>query len=136
MIPRENEDLLSAQKYLSDHHHRSQDGISTKRTLASSKYTVSIVESSYIAVMDDSAQLKKGDLDGKDALQVDLRCNFGKPFVEYSCTLLVKNDQLKDIRYYKLVTSVAMKPKIVDIEVKVKARETTFVKIPVKIAPC
>lgn len=43
----------------------------------------------------------------------DLKCLFGKPFVEYSCTLMVKNELARDIRYYKLVTSVAMKPKIV-----------------------
>ena len=57
-----------------------------------SKYQVSIVESSYISVVDDTAQIKKGEGEGnKDALQIDLRCLFGKPFAEYSCTLMVKN---------------------------------------------
>ena len=42
----------------------------------------------------------------------------------------------RDIRFYKLVTSVAMKPKIIDINVKAKAREIATIKIPIKIAPC
>ena len=105
--------------------------------MAGSKYQVSIVESSYISVMDEIAQIKKGEWEGgKDALQVDFKCLFGKPFVEYSCTLMLKNELAKDIRFYKLVTSVAMKPKIIDINVKAKARETATIKIPIKIAPC
>ena len=41
-----------------------------------------------------------------------------------------------DIRYYKLVTSVAMKPKIVSIPIKCKARQSITTKIPIKNAPC
>jgi|LakMenEpi03Aug12_release.lakeMendotaPanAssembly.Ray.scaffolds.fasta_scaffold1826824_1 hypothetical protein len=41
-----------------------------------------------------------------------------------------------DIRYYKLITSVAMKPKIITIPVKCKARESLTTKIPIKNAPC
>jgi hypothetical protein len=69
-------------------------------------------------------------------MRVDLKCSFGKPFAEYSCTLMVRNDLMKDIRYYKLITCVAMKPKLVSIEVKIKARESTIVRIPIKCAPC
>lgn len=41
-----------------------------------------------------------------------------------------------DIRYYKLITSVAMKPKIVPITIKCKARQSVTTKIPIKNAPC
>jgi hypothetical protein len=100
------------------------------------RYQVSIVESSYISVVDDSVQIRKGELEGRDALQVDLRCLFGKPFVDYSCTLMVRNEAARDVRLYKLTTSVAMKPKIVDLEVRAKARESSLFKLPIKIAPC
>jgi hypothetical protein len=49
---------------------------------------------------------------------------------------MVKNEAARDIRLYKLITSVAMKPKIVEIELRAKARENTSVKIPIKNAPC
>ena len=80
--------------------------------------------------------MKKGELEGRDALVFNLKCLFGKPFGEYSCTLMIKNEHAKDIRYYKIVTSVAMKPKIVDLEFRSKARESMCFKIPIKIAPC
>ena len=63
----------------------------TKRTIPTSKYCASIVESSYISVCDETSELMKTQTEGKDALQIDLRCLFGKPFVEYSCTLMLKN---------------------------------------------
>lgn len=37
---------------------------------------------------------------------------------------------------FKLITSVAMKPKVVEVELRAKAREATSVKIPIKNAPC
>ena len=67
---------------------------------------------------------------------MDLLCSFGKPFNEYTCTMMIKNDILKDIRFYKLVTSVAMRPRIVPISVRTRAQETATVKIPIKVAPC
>ena len=69
-------------------------------------------------------------------MQVNLKCSFGKPFAEYSCTLMLKNDVLKDVRYYKLVTSVAMKPRIIPMMIRCRARENAIAKIPIKIAPC
>jgi hypothetical protein len=36
--------------------------------------------------------------------------------------MMVRNDILKDIRFYKLITSVAMKPKIVPISVRTRAQ--------------
>ena len=76
---------------------------------------MNIVESSYIAVAEESAELPKAQLEGKENINIDLKCLFGKPFTEYTCTLMVKNEVLRDVRYYKLITSVAMKPKIVDM---------------------
>ena len=43
---------------------------------------------------------------------------------------------MMDVRYYKLVTSVAMKPKIVPISIKSKARQSITTKIPIKNVPC
>lgn len=50
--------------------------------------------------------------------------------------MMIKNDLLKDIRFYKLVTSVAMRPRIVPISVRTRAQEIATVKIPIKVAPC
>lgn len=61
---------------------------------------------------------------------------FGKPFGEYSCTLMVRNEAARDVRIYKLMTSVAMKPKIVDLEVRARARESASLSIPIKNVPC
>jgi hypothetical protein len=50
--------------------------------------------------------------------------------------MMIKNDVLKDVRFYKLTTSVAMKPKIIPLSIRTKAQEPITFKIPIKIAPC
>jgi hypothetical protein len=95
---------------------------STKKTIPLNKYSLSIVESSYISILDEYSEIGRNTLDGKDSIRVDLKCSFGKPFNEYTCTMMVRNDTLKDIRFYKIITSVAMKPKIVPISVRIRAQ--------------
>jgi hypothetical protein len=123
-------------RFLSDHHIKLDFLTVTKKNIPLNRYFLSIVESSYISILDDYSEIAKSTLDGKDSIRVDLKCSFGKPFNEYTCTMMVRNDISKDIRFYKLVTSVAMKPKIVPISVRARAQESATVKIPIKVAPC
>jgi len=50
--------------------------------------------------------------------------------------MMFKNDLAKDVRYYRLIASVAMKPKIIPLQLRIKAREVATIKIPIKNAPC
>ena len=63
-------------------------------------------------------------------------CSFVKPYSDYNCTMMVKNDVLKDVRFYKISASVAMKPKIIPMSIRTRALEPITFKIPIKIAPC
>lgn len=47
-LPRDNEDLLNAMKYLNDHHCKTPEVQQTKRSISSKQYNFSIVESAYI----------------------------------------------------------------------------------------
>ena len=51
-IPRENEQLADALRFLNDHHVKLDFMTTTKRTIPFNKYYLSIVESSYISILD------------------------------------------------------------------------------------
>lgn len=72
----------------------------------------------------------------KEGTRVDLKCHFVKPYSEYSCILIYKNDIGRDVRYYKLKTSVSMSPQYVALQLTAKAREQASIKIPISNVPC
>jgi hypothetical protein len=79
-LPKENEQLTDALRFLNDHHIKMDFMSTTKKTIPLNKYSISIVESSYISILDEYSEIARNTLDGKDNIRVDFKCSFGKPF--------------------------------------------------------